>query len=183
MRQADDGSDFLDLDDAKLLRQCQVRAYRSSGPGGQHRNKVSSAVRLKHLPTGVTVHGDQSRSQHENKRLALRRLRMEVACRLRNHVDSAARDLPPAVRSCAFTARGGPAAGMRRLECGPRDARFWRVAAFLLDTMEAFQGRVAPAAEFIGISTGNFVALLESQRHLLAAAQAIRKNHGCKPLT
>lgn len=44
--------DYLSLTDAELLRQCNVDTYRASGPGGQHRNKTESAVRLRHTPTG-----------------------------------------------------------------------------------------------------------------------------------
>ncbi|MDQ3198488.1 MAG: peptide chain release factor-like protein [Verrucomicrobiota bacterium] len=47
---------------------------RSSGPGGQHVNKVSTAVTLKHLPTGVAVTVQDSRSQARNRELALERL-------------------------------------------------------------------------------------------------------------
>ena|SRR5438477_11851853 len=47
---------------------------RSSGPGGQHVNKVSTAVTLKHLPSGLTVTAQDSRSQARNRTLALERL-------------------------------------------------------------------------------------------------------------
>ena len=47
---------------------------RSSGPGGQHVNKVSTAVTLKHLPSGVSVTVQDSRSQARNRELALTRL-------------------------------------------------------------------------------------------------------------
>ncbi|KAH9782308.1 RF PROK I domain-containing protein [Citrus sinensis] len=46
-------------------------AYKSSGPGGQHCNKRESAVRLKHVPTGVIVHAAEDRSQHKNRASAL----------------------------------------------------------------------------------------------------------------
>ena len=62
------------LTDEQLLAQCEVDTYRASGPGGQKRNKTSSAVRLRHLPTGLIVIAEESRSQHENKAKALRRL-------------------------------------------------------------------------------------------------------------
>src|SRR4051794_41766574 len=61
------------LTDAQLLAQCAVDTYRASGPGGQKRNKTSSAVRLRHLPSGLAVIAEESRSQHENRARALRR--------------------------------------------------------------------------------------------------------------
>ncbi|HOD80241.1 MAG TPA: peptide chain release factor-like protein [Phycisphaerae bacterium] len=173
--------DTLLLDDQSLLAQCDKHIYKSSGPGGQHRNKVSSAVRLRHRATGVAGHGDDSRSQHENLRLALRRLRMNLACQSRRPVDRS-QPAPAVVAECTFVARGGPAAGRRRLEVGARDHRFWAVAAAVLDVLEAFEGRLAEAASHLGIGTGNLSSFLTGERHLLAAAQALRKAHGQSPL-
>ena len=63
--------DYLGLDDQALLAQCKVQIHRSSGPGGQHRNKVSTACRLHHAPTGVSAQAYDSRSQRENRVKAL----------------------------------------------------------------------------------------------------------------
>ena len=60
-------------------RDIEFQAIRSSGPGGQHVNKVSSAVRAKHVPTGVQVLVSESRSQHQNKKLAINRLKEQLA--------------------------------------------------------------------------------------------------------
>ena len=65
--------------DEDLLRECEVKTFRSSGPGGQHVNKTESAVRLRHLPSGIVVSSQQERSQHRNKALCLQRLRKKVA--------------------------------------------------------------------------------------------------------
>ena len=65
----------LALDDEALLRECEVTTFIGSGPGGQHRNKTSSAVRIVHLPTGVMVTATERRSQLRNRWAALERLR------------------------------------------------------------------------------------------------------------
>ena len=65
----------FDIDPAILKKQVVVETYRSRGPGGQRKNKVETAVRLKHLPSGVTVVATEHRSQSENRKLAFERLR------------------------------------------------------------------------------------------------------------
>lgn len=65
--------------DDDLLHECEVETFRASGPGGQHVNKTESAVRLRHLPSGVVVTSQQERSQHRNKTICLQKLRDKVA--------------------------------------------------------------------------------------------------------
>ena len=77
---------FLALPDEKLLADCTVETYRSGGPGGQHRNKRDSAVRLTHRPTGAVATATERRSQHENRHRALVRLRRAIAIRVRQAV-------------------------------------------------------------------------------------------------
>lgn len=57
-----------------LERDCEITFYTAGGPGGQHRNKTQSAVRIVHLPTGITVTATERRSQFQNKQVALERL-------------------------------------------------------------------------------------------------------------
>src|SRR5882762_7718390 len=64
--------------DEELLKECEVETFRSSGPGGHHVNKTESAVRLRHLPSGVVVSSQQERSQHRNKALCLEKLRKKI---------------------------------------------------------------------------------------------------------
>lgn len=63
------------LSDDALRAECEEQFFIASGPGGQHRNKTESGVRLIHKPTGVTVTATERRSQLENRGHALDRLR------------------------------------------------------------------------------------------------------------
>jgi ribosome-associated protein len=65
----------LALDDEALLKACDVEYFIASGPGGQHRNKTASGVRLTHPPTELSISATERRSQVLNKSVALERLR------------------------------------------------------------------------------------------------------------
>ncbi len=58
----------------RLLRQCEVETYRSSGPGGQKKNKTESSVRIRHRPSGIVRIATESRSQARNRLVALERV-------------------------------------------------------------------------------------------------------------
>jgi protein subunit release factor B len=66
---------MFDTDPQVLKKQVVVETYRSRGPGGQRKNKTETAVRLKHLPTGITVIATEHRFQSQNLKLAFDRLR------------------------------------------------------------------------------------------------------------
>ena len=63
----------------QLETEVEVSVYQASGPGGQHRNRTYSAVRLKHIPTGIVVTAADSRSQLRNRKIALERLARRLA--------------------------------------------------------------------------------------------------------
>jgi hypothetical protein len=167
------------LTDSQLLAQCEVDTYRASGPGGQKRNKTSSAVRLRHPPSGLLVIAEESRSQHENRDRALRRLRQALYLRLREAL--APEELAPerlAGRDdyrAARTAEG-------RLDLGRKDPRFWPAVGVVLDVLLAVEGRVGEAAEALGVSTGNLVDFLAVEPKVWEQANHLRVRFGHKPL-
>ena len=67
----------------KLARDCEITPFKSSGPGGQKKNKTESSVRVRHLPTGITRVATESRSQMRNRILALERIERELERRAR----------------------------------------------------------------------------------------------------
>jgi hypothetical protein len=167
------------LTDDQLLAQCEVDTYRASGPGGQKRNKTSSAVRLRHPPSGLLVIAEESRSQHENRARALRRMRQALYLKLRD-------DLPPEGRSPEALAAHPDYRAARgadgRLDLGRKDPRFWPAAGVVLDVLAAVEARVSDAAEALGVSTANLVAFLRTEPKLWEQANQLRTRFGQKPL-
>ena len=71
-----------DLSDDALLADCDVEPFRGSGPGGQHRNKTETGIRLLHRPTGLTSQASERRSRTQNMGVALDRLRARIVAHL-----------------------------------------------------------------------------------------------------
>lgn len=167
------------LSDAQLLAQCEVDTYRASGPGGQKRNKTSSAVRLRHPPSGLLVIAEESRSQHENKARALKRLRQAFFLRLRGELAGEARTSAALNEHPDYVGVRSPEG---RLDLGKRDPRFWPVVGVVLDVLAAFEARVSDAAEALGISTGNLIDFLQTEPKVWEQVNQLRVRHGHKVL-
>jgi RF-1 domain len=165
------------LNDAQLLAQCEVDTYRASGPGGQKRNKTSSAVRIRHLPSGLIVIAEESRSQHENRAKALKRLRQAFFLKLRETIG--AEELS-SVSQRAELASVRSVAG--KLEVGRKDVRYWPAVGLVLDLLEATEARVSEAAAALGVSTGHLIDFLETEPKVWEQANHLRQRFGQKAL-
>jgi hypothetical protein len=172
-------SSWTTLSDSQLLAQCEVDAYRASGPGGQKRNKTSSAVRLRHLPSGLMVIAEESRSQHENRARALRRLREALYLKLRQPL-SAEELTAEALADREELRQVRDWAG--RLTVGRKDPRFWPAAGLVLDVLSAVQGRVSDTARLLSISTGNLISFLQIHPKVWEQANQLRARLGQKSL-
>ena len=67
----------------EVLRDCKVDVFHAHGPGGQGVNTADSAVRMRHLPTGITVTSREQRSQLQNRAACLRKTRQQLELRAR----------------------------------------------------------------------------------------------------
>ena len=74
---------FARLSADELAGQCEVQVFHATGPGGQGVNTTDSAVRMKHVPTGIVVTARESRSQFQNRASCLRKLKAELERRSR----------------------------------------------------------------------------------------------------
>jgi len=168
--------DHLLATDDGLVAQCEVDRYRASGPGGQHRNKTESAIRLRHKASGLSAISEDSRSQAENKLHAVRRLRAAIALELREpvHLDGYA----PSPRLAALVSGGTAPLGAKTRLTG----EYWAAIAELLDLLVAGGLEIGGTAQRLGITTGALSKLLLHDDHVARAVNDLRRAHSLRPL-
>ncbi|GAY66145.1 hypothetical protein CUMW_246450, partial [Citrus unshiu] len=168
---------YLELTDDELFRECEMDAYKSSGLGGQHRNKRESAVRLKHVPTGVIVQAAEDRLQFKNRASALSRLRTFLALKARSSVNLDAYSPPPQLLQIL-----PPKSTIRSSEVGaqigPKNPKFSLGMQALLDLIFAVEGSVSEAAKLLGLITGALSRLILSVDSLRMAVNEFRTSKG-----
>lgn len=164
-----DGRPWLIQSDDQLIGECEIDLYRASGPGGQKRNKTSSAVRLRHQPTGLIVTAVESRSQHENKARALRRLRQAIALHQRGHYT------PGATHPEFYTAALARSPG---LHINSRYQDYLPIIQYVLDVLQHHRAAVSEAAATLSISTGQLIRLLKDDPDLWERANQMRQEFG-----
>jgi hypothetical protein len=156
----------------QLQAQCEVRHLRRSGPGGQHRNKVETAVQLLHRATGVKAEANERRSQAENLAVALRRLRIELALVIRLPLEPDYQPSPLWRSRCQ--------AG--RIGVSRSHEDFPAVLAEALDVLAAHAHQPQPAAAALGSTASQLVRLLQQEPRALALVNRCRAEHQLRRL-
>lgn len=152
-----------------LLAACDVRFLRRSGPGGQNRNKVETAVVLTHRPTGLSAEANERRSQGENREAALFRLRLLLALEVRREIDPLDDRGPSGLwRS---RCRGG------KIVVSPSHDDFPALLAEALDVLASSGMDVKGAAASLGCTPSQLVKFLKDEPRALALVNAHRKRH------
>ncbi len=156
----------------ELLAQCETRRLRRSGPGGQHRNKVETAVVLRHLPSGVAAEANERRSQAQNRTVALFRLRVNLAMEVRCPADM--KTAPS--RLWRSRCRGG------RIAISPSHDDFPAILAEALDVIAASDADVKRAAEWLVCTMSQLVKLLKKEPRAMQRVNRWREQRGDRPL-
>lgn len=138
------------LDSADLLKQVTETRTKRSGPGGQHRNKVETAVILVHRPTGISAEASERRSQAENRAVALKRLRLKLAVEHRTPAD-------PSRPSELWRSR---VRGRQLLISASHDD-YPALVAEALDRLQEVGFEIAPAALKLGVSNTQLAGLFK----------------------
>ena len=135
-----------------LLQQCDIRRTRHSGPGGQHRNKVETAIEITHRPTGIISFAAERRSQEQNRQVAISRLRLLLAVRVR----------------CSGHSEVNPSAMWQsrcrnqKIVCSDHHDDFPVMLAEALDTINAKEFDVKRSAAALGCSTTQLIRFIAS---------------------
>ena len=158
----------------ELLAECDQRTDRRSGPGGQHRNKVETAVIIVHRPTGIVAEANERRSQVDNRRNALFRLRLALATEHRQPADATTTQ-----PSALWQSR---AAG-RRLNVSAAHDDFPALLAELLDHLQAVDYELSAASGNLGVSSSQLLKLLRSHPPAFAAINQVREQKGLRKLS
>jgi hypothetical protein len=158
------------LTDEELIAQCKWSFSRSQGPGGQHRNKVETAVSIEHRPSRISAQASERRSQGENRDVALHRLRCRLAIQW---IDGERSDGQSTWER--YCLKG-------KLNVAESNADFPKLLAFLFERLRANQFDDATVAESLGTSRSQVLKFLTKFPPALQQLNQERVQRGLRPL-
>ena len=156
----------------QLLGECDITRVKRSGPGGQRRNKVETGVVLLHRPTGISAEASERRSQIENQKIAVDRLRLKLAIHVRS--DRGIEQLPSSLW------RSRCPQGRIKVNVAHRD--FAELLAEVFDCLTLEQWNVKSAADRLGCSSSQVVKFLATHPAALTQLNKERENLGLSRL-
>ncbi|MEA2011884.1 MAG: peptide chain release factor-like protein [Verrucomicrobiota bacterium] len=149
------------LSDELLLKQCKWDFFRSTGKGGQKKNKTDSAARITHIPTEISTTAGNSRSKKENQLKALRSLKLQIAFNIRK--------IPPSIWKGS-------------LNLNPSNPKYPLMVASVFDCLATSDFAVGKAALILNISTGQLIKFLKKNTQIWQEVNEKRKLLNLKAL-
>lgn len=155
-----------------LLAGCDLRRTRRSGPGGQHRNKVETAVVITHRASGITAEASERRSLEENRRRAVFRLRVNLALGIRHSIQT---DQPPSPL-WQSRCRGG------KVIVNPEHDDFPPLLAEALNAVVALNLDIPAAAKWLEATSSQLVKFLKLEPRAIELVNRARECQGRRRL-
>ena len=150
---------WLQSDDGKLIAFCSAEGFQTSGPGGQKRNRKFSAIRITHKSTGIFVVSTETRSQSDNRRIALKKIRLKLAVEIR-----------------------GPEVSLDRLKIGLSNSEYPLWIALLFDRLWNFKFSISKTANSLHTSTAQLIKLIARDPSIWKIVNEKREHFGLKKL-
>ncbi len=155
----------------ELIQGCSIKMLRRGGPGGQHRNKVETAVVIEHLASGIRAEANERRSQSDNRRIAIQRLRLLLAIKFRTPLmTDASGDIVLSPPSELWLSRCTNA----RIHISVEHDDFPAMLAELLDVLSALHFEMTLTAEHFNVSSSQLTNLIRSSPAALSSINAAR---------
>ena len=157
------------LDEVKLLKECDVEFGRTTGPGGQNRNRRDTATTITHRPTGVVAAASERRTQAQNRSRAVFRLRMKMAAVIRTHTHHEHHKCSKLWNE----RRQG-----KMISVNPMHQDYPSLVAEALDVIVARRYDVAGAAGVLGVSMSQLAKLVRNNKRCFAVVNRGREAKG-----
>jgi len=161
------------LDDETLLKSVIFDFGRSSGPGGQHRNRKATACTATHMPTEICGEATERRRQSENRKMAISRLRRMLAIQLRRELNLEMYSASPLWKK----RRSGD-----QLAINPKHRDYPCILAETLDVILASDFEMSVAATTLEISATQLVKIIAHDNAALKWLNDARKDRGLSTL-
>ncbi|MEQ8209949.1 MAG: peptide chain release factor-like protein [Lacipirellulaceae bacterium] len=154
-----------------LLADCTTQRTRGSGPGGQHRNKVETAIVITHTPTGIRGEASERRSQEQNRAMAIFRLRLKLAVEVRHTANESPSTL------WQSRCRAG------KVSVNDQHNDYPALLAEALDQLVEFAWQPSDAADRLGVSSSQLIKLCKQHPPAFRLVNQQREALGLKTLS
>ena len=169
----------------QLLQQCRLTFSRASGPGGQNRNKVETSVQIEYLPASILASASERRTQNENRKVVVQRLRCKLAVELRPTPDAkftAAISTVLATKMQIGSATWQQYCRNGRIAIAETNNDWPAILAEIIGFMSISDWNISDVAAMLATSSSQLVKMLKKHPPAFVLFNQERKSRGQRPL-